>query len=105
MRTAATKHFYKRAKQRAGLNKRTVQRFCTKALIHGLQIEDFKDSSLFLKYLNSISKPHYHIIVYNRYIIIYADDNNVAITLLNLPKDFYSTVDRVKKNKKAGLLK
>ena len=95
-----SKHFTKRAKQRAGLNKKTVNTFYNKANECGLTINDFESKTLFFAYLKSITKPKYHVIVYNRYIIICSNEDNVGITLLNLPKEYYSVVDSVKKTKR-----
>ncbi len=95
-----TKHFNKRARQRAGLNKKSIVNFYNKANICGLRLHDFKSRPLFFNYLMSITKPKYHIIVYNRYILICADEGDVGITILNLPREYYSTVDSIRKMKK-----
>lgn len=100
-----TRHFNKRAKQRAGLNKKTIKTFYTKANICGLRIDDFESRPLFFNYLKSITKPKYHVIIYNRYILICSNDGDVGITLLNLPKEFYSTVNSIRKMKKEDIPK
>jgi len=94
-----TKHFFTRSKKRAGFNKKTTREFYNKAIIRGLRIESFESRPLFFKYLKSITRPNCHIIIYNRYILI-CSDTNIAITLLNLPKEYYSLVDSIRKIKK-----
>ena len=92
-----TRHFIIRSKQRTGFNKKATLKFYNKAIIHGLRIESFEFRPLFFNYLKSMIKPKYYVIIYNRYIIICSNNNNTAITLLNLPRKYYSSVNSVKK--------
>ena len=95
-----TRHFINRAKKRAGLNRKATIKFYNKAIVCGLKAESFKSRPLFFKYLNKIARYNYHTIVYNRYILICSDIDDIAITLLNLPKEYYSLVDSIRKIKK-----
>ena len=95
-----TKHFIARSKKRAGFNKKTTMKFYNKAIICGLRIESFESRPLFFNYLKEITRPNYHTIVYNRYILICSDANDIPITLLNLPRKYYSLVNSIIKMKK-----
>jgi len=102
-RPCITKHFIARSKKRAGFNKKATRKFYNKAIICGLRIESFESRPLFFKYLKLITRPRCYIIVYNRYILICSNNNDIAITLLNLPKEYYSLVNSIIKMKKEDI--
>lgn len=95
---ATTNHFDQRIKQRAGIKKGCSKSFFEKAVNNGLYLEDFMYRPTFYAYLKNLVKGEYVGIVYNRHIII-TNNDDVAITILDLPKEYYSVVDSVKKKR------
>ena len=94
-----TKHFSKRLKDRMGLSKKLSEQYFQKALEEGLYLDDFKDYNYFYNYLKALPyDKNYSLVIYNRYIIIYTKDN-VAITLLNIPKCYCDIADNIKLKK------
>lgn len=96
-----SKHFNERVKLRVGLNKSSSSTFLNKAIEFGLTREDFTNRPRFIRYLDSItvSDNEYRFYIYNHYIIVYATTYNVAVTVLNLPREYISTVKSIKKQK------
>ena len=76
--------------------------FIEKAEQYGLVIEDFNCRPAFKKYLESLTIiDMYELYIYNRYIIVKSINNEVCVTILNLPKEYYSTVESVMKKKRS----
>lgn len=93
-----SRHFNERMKQRVGLNKSSSSVFLNKAVKYGLTRNDFICRPSFLKYLDSITiSDEYELYVYNHYIVVSALTCKVAITILNIPKEFHSTIKSVNK--------
>ena len=66
-------------------------------------MDDCSSRPLFHSYLKGMIKCRRIPIIYNRYIFItqYSIDNDyTAITVLHLPKEYYSTVKSLQKTKK-----
>lgn len=95
-----TNHFSTRVKNRTGLSKNDSTKLFNNALKVGLYLDEFKCRPSFYNYLTSILRNNCECIIYNRYIIICSPDMQKAITILNLPKQYNSTVQSVLKNKK-----
>lgn len=97
-----TKHFSKRVKDRLGLSKKLAKRFFIKSLKYGLCIEDFKSYNKYYTYLKHLPYDNnvYDLVVYNRYIIIYAKKYKTAITILNIPCEYNNIVDVTKSKRK-----
>lgn len=96
-----SKHFNERVKLRVGLNKSSSSTFLDKAIKFGLTCEDCNCRPRFRKYLQSItvSETEYMFYIYNQYIIVCAIECRIAVTILNLPKEYISTVNSIKKQK------
>jgi len=87
-----TYHLDKRIKKRTGLPRRSHANFLKRAIVHGLRINDTKSKSKLYTYLKSITQTNNYLIVYDRYIVMFAFDD-VGITLLNLPKEYHRIVE------------
>lgn len=95
-----TNHFEKRVKQRTGLNKNKSKELFDKAVKDGLTYEDCLSRPSLIKYLDKIDVGRdKSMILYNRYIIIRSKRQDIAITILSLPQEFYSTIKSLQKRK------
>lgn len=93
-----TKHFRTRVKNRLGFKKKNANSYLKKAIENGLYISDTYCRPTFNKYLNNLVKDDKcDLIVYNRHIIIFSKESKVAITVLELPNKFYSTIESLKR--------
>ena len=67
-------------------------------------MEDCKSRPRFYSYLTDMCKCSRVPIIFNKYIVIVQQkeysDEYVAITILNLPKEYYSTVNSLYKEKR-----
>lgn len=97
-----TRHFSKRVKERLGLSKKLSRQFFIKSLKCGLYIEDFESYNKCYTYLKHLLYDNnvYNLVVYNRYIIIYAKKFNTAITILNIPCEYNNVIDSIKLSRK-----
>lgn len=93
-----TKHSVKRTKERVGLSKKLADKNAQKALDFGIKHSEAKGSlrkfmdALYLKYKNSNNTR-----VYNRKVYLF--NNEVLITIINLPNKFSATADKIQKRK------
>lgn len=100
-----TEHFEKRCKERCGLKKKVINKYFNKILEQGIWLEDCISKPRFYAYLRNMCKSTRLPIIFNKYIVIVEQkidsDEYVAITILNLPKEYYSTVDSLYKERES----
>ncbi len=93
-----TKHSAKRAKERFGLNKKSVPQNAEKALRYGLTHAETKGA--LKKYLDKLyfqNETANNIRVYHRCVYIFCD--NVLVTLFHLPRELQNTADKLQRRK------
>ena len=102
-----TEHFEKRCKERYGLKKKLSSKLFNKILEEGIWLDECKSRPRFYSYLVDMCKCSRTPIIFNKYIVIVQQkkDSNeyVAITILNLPKEYYSTVNSLYKEKRSKI--
>lgn len=103
MKEEVTNHFTEKIKDRVGISKKLSKFYFKEALEKGLHMTDVECRPSLKKYLDKKIKGNRLAVIYNRHIIIYSDYSNAAITILNLPKEFYSTVSSIYKEKEKCL--
>lgn len=101
---SCSEHFNKRCKERLGLNKRATNSFLEKAVKYGLRMKDIKHKRSLYCYMIAISEysdPQNELIIYNHWVLVvtHREGDNIGITVLNLPKEYHSTVDAIKNKK------
>lgn len=97
----STKHFNSRVKDRVGLGKNN--NYLPKALENGVYLENVTCRPSLYNYLCSLLVSEQHgILMHNHYMIVYDKHNNTAITILNIPKRFHSTLKSIYKNKRGN---
>lgn len=87
MSLSPTKHFTKRCRERAGINKKSVGRFLENASKDSVNVSSL--TGRYRKIVEDILKDKSLIeksLIYDKYMIL-ADTQEKAITLLPLPKD------------------
>ena len=95
-----TKHSEKRTKNRLGLRKKLAEKTAQKAFDNGLTHAETKGGlrrfvdKLYLSY-----KTGNNIRIYHRYVYIF--QGNILITILDLPKKFYSLADELQERRDA----
>lgn len=94
-----TKHCYRRAKQRLGLNKKAFESICKKALKYGLQMNELKGDLrkwVVAKVLQYRCKKH--IVIYSDFILLY--NNTHFVTVLKIPHNLQKSCNQqIKKAK------
>lgn len=96
-KSIVTNHAKQRGKDRLGINKKAVDRIADKALQCG--ITHAETTGNLKTYIDKIYLSHKNgnnIRVYNRQIFLFND--NVLVTILNLPKNLIKIADKIKKN-------
>lgn len=100
MTSVITRHSVKRAKQRMGLNTKSVAPNAEKALEYGIthgetrgQLRKYLDK---LYYCNGTAN---NIRVYHRFVYIFCDQ--VLVTVFALPREFNNVADKLQKRKDA----
>lgn len=78
------------------------QRFLDKAKEKGLYLEDIKQySNLYIYILSKLNDAStYYSIIYGRYLLIISRKDDIAITILNIPKNLYNEIDDSKRIKR-----
>ena len=95
-----TKHFKKRSHERAGIKKRSINRFYKLIFEKGICMESCKHKATLYDYLKRLVRENKYAIIYNNYIVIYSMENPYdpnVITILHLPRKFHSTIKSLKK--------
>ena len=65
----------------------------------GIPMDSFKNNSTFYKYLDSIHREGYDLLIYKRYILIISKQN-IGVTILDIPKQYHNAL--LKGDKKDG---
>lgn len=97
-----TRHATKRSKERVGLNKNASERIAEKALKEGIKHSEVSGSlSRFLDGIYLGTKKPNNMRIYNQKIYLFRDD--ILLTILNLPKKYHNTVEKIKKQKENNI--
>lgn len=87
-------HMIKRLNKRANIKHGSQDRFLSKAIERGIKYEDVTNHTL-KDYLGKVSREGYYPIIYQKYVLIIAEDCNVGTTIYNLPKRYWKIVDAI----------
>lgn len=93
-----TSHGSERMRERMGLNKKSLDEVCNKALSRGIKHGD--TSGALRKYLDGIYMSHRHsnnTRIYNHKVFVF--NGEILITVLNLPNRFKGQVNNINKRK------
>ena len=90
-----SKHFIERAKERSKIPKKSTDRFIENAMLRGITVDEARQKHKLYQYMISVARPGYHALVYGRSVIIVSDKGGVAVTVLRLPKEYYSSEDAI----------
>lgn len=94
-----TDHFLKKGRERTGINKKGQKKLLENAITSGLTVNDIRNKSDLYNYIKGITKPGHKSYIYSNHIIITSEDD-IGITVLNLPKQYIPIVVKLKKQKK-----
>lgn len=93
-----TKHGSHRIRERCGLNKKSVEKIARKALEDGLHHKDAVGNlKKFLSGLYLSKRNANNMRIYNQKIFMFRNER--LITVINLPSQFFSTVEKIKNRK------
>ena len=95
-----TDHAEKRVRDRVGVKKNVVDKVTQKALKNGITHNETAGS--LKRYMDKLYLSHKkatNMRIYNRNIYLF--DDNILITVINLPNKYHSTVDKINRKKRA----
>lgn len=102
-----TDHFYKRCKERLGLNKRASLSLLNKAVMDGITLKDVAHLKNLRSYVYRIckstnSKRNRRVRIYNHYIVIIAIEGSdvFGITIHNIPQNLCVILDKEYRKRK-----
>ena len=102
-----TDHFYKRCKERLGINKKASLSLLEKAVINGITFEDVRHMAGIRNYVYRIckstnNKNNRRVRIYKHYIVIIAIEgkNVLGVTIHNIPPNLCLIVDKIYKKRK-----
>lgn len=87
-------HLRKRLNKRANIKYGSQDKFLNKVMRDGIRYEDI-NNTVIREYLHGITRKGYYSIIYQRYVLIIAEEGNVGTTILNLPKQYWKIVDNI----------
>jgi len=87
-------HMTKRLTKRANIKHGSQDKFLEKAIEKGIRCEDVTNKQL-RDYMEKVSREGYYTIIYQKYVLIIAKDDNVGTTVYNLPKYYWKYVDYI----------
>ena len=91
-------HIVKRLTKRAKIKHGSQDKFLNKALTNGITYENTTNNTI-KDYIASITRKDCYAVIYQKYVIIFSKKNNVGITILNLPKQYWKIVDGINAKK------
>lgn len=92
-----SEHFKKRLKERLHIPKKSAIKFVHKVLKNGIRTKDA--TTVLRRYMVSVVHHGYYPIVYNRYLIVFSYDNDTAITIFKIPKQYENEVKFIMKKR------
>lgn len=99
MEAKVTLHGQQRIKDRVGVSKKIADKIAQKALEKGIKHNEVAGSlKRYLDGLYLLHKNANNIRIYNRKVYLF--HNETLITVLNLPSDFFKTIDKIKRKRK-----
>lgn len=89
-----SKHLERRLRKRANIKRNGCVAFLERALNEGIRLKDIRQNLKLYRYIKNITRDGYYSIIFKFYVLVFSNDN-VGITLLFLPKEFYKQVQYI----------